>query len=704
MTSPVSASTVRRMFGATRVAVVGAQEGNARSDAAVLPMLEAGTEVVLVNRRGGHAYGSALLTSLSDAAAPIDVVLSLVRAELAVEAVEEAAQVGAAGAVVLAGGFAEAGPAGASLQQRLLAAADHSGMGLVGPNSLGFVNPGAGVYAFGAPTPRLGSGRVAVISQSGALLRPVMNLGSLHDVGFSLMVSCGNEAQLDLVDYLSYCVADEDTDVVLLVLEQIRRPTEFLRAAREAAARGKAVIALTLGRTGQAQRIAQSHTGALVPPGRATQAALDTVGVRVVDTMDELVEAATIFARVPRPRWFGVNGLAVLCGSGGAAAMISDRAAAAGIPLPALDELQPAIELLVPGVNAINPLDMTGFVMTRPDVFGAIFDKVSGSAEVDSVSLIWALSPSDAAFARPIVEAVAAKSDDSEKPVFLCTVETAPLGQWSDALGDSPVVIVNGVRPLLSGLAAMRSFTASQARHAEQAAPAAPPPVPRPAQDITPGGFLGFAAAMSLLEQAGVQVAPYQLVPAAGALASSPSFPGPYVVKLADVPHRTDLGAVVVGVAPDQLAETIGRLRAIAAGAGCSGMVAIQPQLGHDGEAFIGIEPSVYGPVIVVGQGGVRVELAEVAARVAPLRASDIEEMLDRLAPTRVFEAWRGSRPWDREAFADMISRVADLAVASSEWLMSLDVNPLLHTAAGFVAVDCLCYVSAADDVKKECQ
>jgi acetate---CoA ligase (ADP-forming) len=704
----VLAPTIRRMFSAERVAVIGAQEGNARSDAAVLPMLEAGTEMVLVNQRGGHAYGSALLTHLTDASRPIDVVLNLVRAELAVEAVEEAAEVGAAGAVVLAGGFAESGPAGALLQQRLLDSAARAGMGLVGPNSLGFVNPRAGVYAFGAPTPRLRPGRVAVISQSGALLRPVMNLGSLHDMGFSLLVSCGNEAQLDLVDFLGHCVADDDTDVILMVVEQIRRPAGFLRAAEEAAARGKPVIALTLGRTGQARRIAQSHTGALVPPSRATQAALDRVGVHVVDTIDGLVEAAVIFAHVPRTRWFGVNGLAVLSGSGGAAAMVSDRATAAGIPLPSLDDLQPDIAPLVPGVNAVNPLDMTGFVMNRADVFGAIFDRVSASQEVDGLSLIWALSPADAAFARPIVEAVAAKSSETDKPVLLCTVETAPLGHWSAAVGDKPVAIINGIRPLLSGLAAMRSFMARQARDAGQVTCSPAAPISRLGQDVTPGGFLRFGAAMLLLEQAGVQVAPYMLVPATGALASPP-FAGPYVVKLADVPHRTELGAVFSGVTLDDLPRILARLRDIATDSGCSGAVAIQPLVGHDGEAFIydgqafiGVESSIYGPVVAVGPGGVRVELAEVAARLAPLRTSDIEDLLDQLAPTRVFEGWRGSRSWDRAALADIVGRVARLATASSEWMASLDINPLLHTDSGFVAVDCLCYVTGPDNPETE--
>jgi succinyl-CoA synthetase beta subunit len=225
------------------------------------------------------------------------------------------------------------------------------------------------------------------------------------------------------------------------------------------------------------------------------------------------------------------------------------------------------------------------------------------------------------------------------------------------------------------------------------------PEVPRPDVRTVPspvGDMLAFDDCMTLLRDAGIPVAPYAIIDV-GAAADHRSygFAPPYVVKLADVAHRTEAGAVRIGVGPDQLGPVTAELRDVARQQGLPARIVVQPQVTIYGEAFVGAQPSTeLGSLVVCGIGGVMVELLHmVAGRLAPLTPQDAEDMLDELAGARIFEGYRGAPAWDRAALAGLLQSAGRLAVGARGWLESIDVNPLVFGPDGFVALDGLAVV-----------
>ena len=204
--------------------------------------------------------------------------------------------------------------------------------------------------------------------------------------------------------------------------------------------------------------------------------------------------------------------------------------------------------------------------------------------------------------------------------------------------------------------------------------------------------MLPFAATMDLLSSAGIPVAPYHLVPGPGVAGEVP-FAGPYVVKLADVAHRTEHGAVRLGVPAAELDAAVTELRGLAGRDGLPELVVVQKMIEGEGEAFIGIRgASELGPVVAFGLGGIFVEvLGRVSGRLAPFTAADAVEMIAEFDDLGVLAGVRGRRAWDREALAAILAGVSQLAAAGREWIDTFDINPLVFSGDGFAAVDGLC-------------
>jgi hypothetical protein len=210
--------------------------------------------------------------------------------------------------------------------------------------------------------------------------------------------------------------------------------------------------------------------------------------------------------------------------------------------------------------------------------------------------------------------------------------------------------------------------------------------------------MLPFAASMRLLRGAGIPTAPYRILEAAAVLdADTLPFGGPYVAKLADLAHRSELGAVRTGLTAMSLPTAVAELRSLAERERVPSDLVIQPQVRSDGEAFLGVQSTELGPLLVVGLGGVMVELIRrISLRLAPFGPREANELLDELQVPQLFAGFRGQRPWDRGGLSRIIVAAARLAAGSSAWLASLDLNPLVFGPDGFVAVDCLCILRDA--------
>jgi acetate---CoA ligase (ADP-forming) len=686
----VNPDDLARLLSPESVAVVGASEKLGMSNNAVLPMLEAGLQVALVNPNRDTVYERPTVPSLSALGRPVDAVLSLVSAARSIGVVEEAAALGCGGVVVAAGGFAELGDEGRALQEQLVTAAGE--MAIVGPNCSGFMNVRRKVNLFTGGRIALHVGGVAVVSQSGFLLRSTLAAGQQRQLGFGVAVSSGNEAVTGLHDYVELLADDPDTHVICLVIEKIRDADRFLRAVAHARAADKAIVALKLGRTERSREIMRSHTGAIADESWVYDLVLRHAGVLTARDIDEMLDLAQLLAQVPPERRRPVRGVAVMASSGGVAGVAADAAAEEGVHLPELHELDAWVRERVPGDGTLNPLDMTGFVMRDPDLLRELFEGYAAADTVDALVLCWWAGEGDEAWSRLLLEPFAEVAARASVPLIVSPVEATALGDWTGAFRDRNVAFCRGLRSTYRALGALDRVARAPSTAVWESV--VPEPSAPPALVDTPvGRIVPFAHAMTMLEAAGVPVAPYIVLaaaddddPAIDALGAR------LVVKLADVPHRTELGAVRLDVARERVADAVRELREIARAHDAPATVAVQAMVAGHGEAFAGLlSRTDLGPVVLFGLGGVLVEVAaRVDGRRLPLAPGAAARLVDDVAGAEAFARLRGRPAWAPGPLVAAVEGVAELWRRHGSWLHSADLNPLVVTAEGVCAVDAL--------------
>jgi acetate---CoA ligase (ADP-forming) len=684
---------LQRVFHARSIAVVGMSDTStyARSFARTL---EGDADLYFVHPKQETVFGRPAYPSLRAVGRPVDAVFSIVSAARTVGVVEEAVEIRAGGVATMAGGFAELGGDGEELQRRLREVARADGMPVIGPNGIGFVNVPESLDLAMITFERRAGG-LSAVGHSGAMLAamaaPAFRPGG---VGFNLLISAGNEAVTDSADYLDFLVEDPGTKVIALMLEKIRRPELFFAAAARARRAGKPIVAMKMGRGERARRMALSHTGTLTGDAWVYDIAFRQAGIQVVGDVDELIDCVQVLEQLDASRWSPINGLAVLTMTGGFAQLASDLAEVEHVNVPEVTRLTSWVGQRVPGATVPNPLDATGFVGVRPGLWEEIIEEYSAAEEFDVLLLANQHADWNSAAEPHARQLVDAARRNGKLTVLAPLAGTA--GTWLDALRADDVAVTNGLRPTFEALATMSRFMRTP-RTAAVRDPASIPLLPRPAAAtvaVAEGRMLGFGPTMHLLADAGIPVCPYQLTDARAP--ETPRFPGPYVVKLADVAHRTEHGAVRVRVAGEGLAAVCADLAALAAELGAPPTIAIQPMLDGYAEAFIGMNAvTELGPVVAFGPGGVFVDvLKRVSGRLAPLSSDDALDLLGEFADLGILEGVRGGPPWDVKALVPILEAAGRLVAGGREWIESIDVNPLILTSEGIFAVDGLCLVS----------
>ncbi len=693
--APMTPSALSRLLWPSSIAVVGASEQLGMSNNAVLPMLEAGMDIHLINPNRETVYDRPTLPSLSAVGAPVDAVLCLINAARTVELVEEASALGCGGVVAAAGGFAELGEEGRALQARMIAAAGED-LAVMGPNCSGFKNVPLGVNLFTGGRMTLAAGSVAVVSQSGFLVRAALAAAKERQLGISLAISSGNEAVCGLADYIDALADDDATQVICLVIEKIRDADAFYAAVGKAQAAGKAVLAVKLGRSARARDIMRSHTGAIADESWVYDLVLNEIGVLVAHDIDDMLDMAQLVAQIPSKRWQPINGTAVVASSGGVASTAADAAEEIGVTLPRPADIESWLLETIPGADSLNPLDMTGFVVRDEELLKRLFSSYISDSAIDALVLVWWTAEDDAGWGSVLLGPLVRAAKGAQIPVIVSTVEATSPGSWTVPMRAENLSFCRGLR---STFRAIRALNAAS-QPPERVAPLLPLNGERPTTGLIEtedGTFASFATAMALLEQAGIPVAPWvvlddgvEATPEVGQLGSS------LVVKLADVAHRTELGAVRLDVAPEELAGVITDLRGLAVTHGVSGAIAIQAMTAGRGEAFIGIQGRTdLGPIVLMGRGGVLVELnRQIEGRRLPLDPTGAKDLVDAVAGPAAFARLRGQKAWDTAALEGVLAGVDRLWDAVGGWVESLDLNPLIVTDAGVVAVDALVMVA----------
>ena len=707
----LTAAGLAAVFEPRRVALVGASDrpgsvgrllwdNLASFPGEVLPVSQAATV------GGRPAYGD-----LRQVPGEVDLAVIVTPAATVPDIIRSAAAARIGAAVILSAGFAETGPAGARLQAEAVTAARAGGVRLVGPNCFGVQNADLPLNAsIAAGMPR-GGGGVSIVTQSGSYGMAVHALGQDEGLRVAKVFAAGNKADITDAELLGYLRQDPGTRVICLLLESVTDARRFFQQACLTTP-VKPVIASVGGRSGAGQRAAVSHTAALAADDAVRDAALRQAGVVRVRTGLQVLDAARALSGQPVPRGRRV---AVITNSGGTGVELADLLADEGLTVPELSAaLQDRLRALLPGYgSAVNPVDMTPAWSLFTTVYPAAVDLLARSGEVDVVVPVLLQRSASAEVAAAVRDAVARlRADRNQVPVYVCWVAPRSADEHTHLLQEAGIpcfawpqrtaqavgtAVRCGVQLMASGQAAASGEQApQQVPTARRAQPAASGQAAASGHQPAGSGLLAAGAAYALLTEAGVPVIEtVRCVSPALAVKAAERLGYPAVVKVdhPDLTHKSDAGGVRLGLAdPDAVRAAAADLLALADGAA----VLVQHQ--HEGLELIigGIRDPEFGPVVVAGFGGVLVEAQrDVQLAVAPVDARQALAMLRALRGAAVFGGLRGRAATDLSAVAALVAAVSEL-MADNPRITELDLNPVLVSAAGCLAVDWRIRVSRA--------
>lgn len=671
------------VFAPGRIALVGASERAGTMGRLLWDNLRSFPGEVVPVSRSAAIDGVPAYPSLTEVPGPIDLAVIGLPAEHVLAAVRAAAQAGVRAAVVLTAGFAETGEAGAALQAEVVAAARAGSMRLVGPNCFGVQNCDLPLNASIAPNapPAGPDGAISLVTQSGSYGMAVHALGLDEGMRFAKVYAAGNKAEITDAEVLAYLRADPATRVVCLLLESITGGAEFFAEARRTSVVKPVLVTLT-GRSAAGQRAALSHTAALASDDRLRAGALAQAGVARAVSGQQMLDAARLLAVQPPPEGLRVG---IVTNSGGLGVELTDLLYDAGLSVPPLSTaLQAELRELLPVYGSPrNPVDMTPIWSRYVELYPALTDRLARSGEVDIVIPIVLARAGSPEVVRGLIEVSdALRRDGVGVPVAACWVAARSFQEAADELqrGGVPALPWPERAAAAVGLAARCAATLG-ARAADPPRPAAVPPRDH-------GDLSDPEQARQLLVASGIACAASALVEtpdAAGAAADRLGYPVVAKVLHADLSHKSDVGGVRVGLADaTAVRAAAGELLALRPGA----RVLVQEQRSGVEVVVGGLRDPAFGPAVMVGLGGVLVEvLDDVVFALAPVTAAYAETLLRSLRGAAVLDGVRGAPAVDVAALAAVVVAVGDLMLADPD-LAELDLNPVLAGPDGATAVD----------------
>ncbi|MBU1360889.1 MAG: acetate--CoA ligase family protein [Gammaproteobacteria bacterium] len=699
--------TLARMFSPRSIAIIGASSAMHKIGAVPLAHLVRHGyrgKIFPVNPNAGEILGLRAYPDVKSIGEPVDLVVVAVPAAVAGAAVEEAAAAGARSAVIFTSGYAEIGPEGARAQEQLAEIARRYGMPILGPNCLGFMNVRERLYATFSPVPFAGlveAGNVGMVSQSGAFAAYAYSLARERGVPLSYWISTGNQCSVDVAACIEWLADDPHTSVIMAYLEGCRDGEALKRALSRAREAGKPVVVTKVGRTDSGARAAASHTAALAGNDAIYDALFrqyDAIRALTIDDFFNFGHALSVLGRRPAGQRLGV-----LTVSGGVGALMADAAEESGLSLPELPpEAQDAIVERVPFAGPKNPVDVTGQVTTEPDLLDFAGELMGRSGCYDSlVVFLAAAGLSDTLWPQFLDRIMRTRQRVPEIVMAICTLmppdQRKPLEDAGVLVFDDPT-------------AAIRTLGAISRPPAPSAVCNAAPPDVGLLAAIQRTSEFTEAQALGLLRQAGFPVVDHVSCDSADdACRALEKFGGPVVVKLQspDVLHKSDIGGVKLGLrTPEEVRrafeEIVTSARTHAPDARIEGAL-VAPMVRDGVECILGlhIDP-VFGPVVMVGLGGVMVEvLRDVSFRLAPFDHATAHEMIASLKGKDLLHGARGRPKADVSALADALVRLSQIGAAAQEHVRSIEINPFLVLAEGLGAVAVDAVIECAEQETK---
>lgn len=685
-------SELELLFNPRSIAVVGASEKPASIGARTLDNLLKHSnfdgELFLVSATRSEIAGRPCYRSVRELPATPDVAVVVVPATAVIDVIEQCAERGVKFAVVLTSGFSETGDEGRALEERMLAIARRGGMRIYGPNCPGLCNVNARLgLTFSPSFPRdLKPGPIGIATQGGGLGRNVMQAME-RGIGVAAWSSSGNEADLQVADFIDYMAEAPDIKVIVALIEGFKDGRKFVEAARKAARLGKPIVALKIGRSAYGAKAAASHTASITGSADVNSAALRQLGVIEVDDIDELVDTAWLLARqLPGE----AEDVAVYCSSGGAAALTADIIGQHGLGMASFaEETTRSLVEQLPSFAAVgNPVDTTAAVISNPELIDSTLLTVCRDPNVGIVVL-----PSSIDYGNvTLVTAEASIRAQQHSPVPILPIWMSDrLGEAFHAYAEAGMVPARTVGKAIKAVRRWVDYGRWRraAHHLEWA------PWPSLGQALPEGRPLALTEpeGKAWLARHGVPVPRGALARTrqeAIAQAAQLGFPLVAKVASADITHKTEVGGVQLGLQDDAAVgqawdAIMASVDKKAPGARIEGLVVERMAPAGGVETFIGVSRDpVFGHVLTFGLGGIHVEVfKDVSRRLLPLQRPEAEAMVREIKSFALLDGARGRPKADVDALVDLLMAISGFVEAHAQRIDELDLNPVWVGPAG---------------------
>jgi acetyltransferase len=686
------------LFRPRSTAVIGAsnREGSVGRALFANILMTGYTGVVYpVNMTAKSVLGVKAYDSVLEIPDEVDLAILIVPALAVPATLAECGQKKVKGAVVISAGFKELGPNGALLEAAVRDRARSWGIRLIGPNCFGITN--------GSPKVRLNAtfgrsmtsfGNIALISQSGAIGVNALEYAIAEDVGLSKFASIGNKADVNENDLLAYLRDDPETDVIMLYLEDLVSPAEFMRIARDTTSNSthpKPILAIKAGRTSEGAKAASSHTGALAGSDAAYDAFFAQARILRVETINELFAKAAALAYQPAPRGRRV---AILTNAGGVGIMATDACVRNGL---ALAELAPETRTemrknLPVTASTSNPVDVIGDADANR--YRKTLELLVSDPNVDGVIPIW--TPTLMAESAEVAGIIADVGQKSDKPILACVQTMTNSGLVRKQLLRDHIPHYQFPENAARAMAAMAEF--SEWSHRPQGEvhvfndvkPGVVRSIVARAHERKPA-FISEPEGHEILAAYGLPVPRFRLArneTEAIAAAGETGFPLVLKIVSPQILHKTDFGGVRVGIRDEaqlrsEHAALLAAVRTKAPDADIWGVL-VQAMAPKGTETIIGMKRDrAFGPLLMFGLGGILVEvLKDVVFRVAPLNDLSVESMVTGIKAYRILKGFRGEPARDIDKIKECLARLSQLVTDFPEF-DEIDLNPLLVYAEG---------------------
>jgi acetate---CoA ligase (ADP-forming) len=698
---------IAKMLSPKTVAVVGASSDTHGLRGRILEVMLShpyAGRIYPVSRSAANVQGLKAYPSVADIPEPVDLAILIIPATYVAEELERCGRAGVKAAVILSSGFAEEpGDAGARMQAAIRATAARYDMAVTGPNTEGFSNIAAALCPTFSPamdvtagplSPKrpIGNGHVSVVSQSGGLGFAFFDRARPHNLSFRHIVTTGNEACLEVFDVVDYMLDEGKTDVFLLLLEDIKTPETYKRVAEKALKAGKPLIVGKIGQTEPGIRAVASHTAALAGSHAAYRAMFERYGVIEGQDFDEMIDLAVGFLacgnKLPAGKRMGI-----CTSSGGAGVWMADACVRAGLDVPPLDApTRTSIDVHLPSYGTSqNPVDSTAQGVHKIG-YAAFARLVAQSPLIDGVMVV--VTARRSAFLEGDLQRLKDLAAESSKPVFMWTY-TLPSERSVEILDEAGYPLFTNADRCARTMRALADYRSNRARLLQPAGTAKDPAVDRTAARAMLTGSATVLCewhARPVLAAYGIAGGDAgQIVHSAAeaeSVARGIARPLALKVQSADIPHKTEAGALALNLNADTIGAAYDRVLAAAKhfvpGAHIDGVL-VQPMAAPGREVILGIncDPN-WGPLLMVGLGGILVDaLGDTALAPVPLDHAAARTLLGRLKAAKVLGRYRGSPPADTDALIELMVRLSHFAADHADEIAEIDLNPVIVHAAG---------------------